>query len=358
MWNESHTLSRRGFLTAAAGGVALSLLPAAPPRRAAAATTAAATTAALACWGDSLTYGAGGGGVTYPDLLAARFGVTVYNGGVIGERSSGVAARQGGRLPVVSVPAPFGEPLPPRTFRVNLDQALPWYERTMVIQEEGTLHGNLGGVPGILNKQGDYRNEFTPYYFTRDNGADRPPPGTFSTDTGVEYEGVDQIIWCGHNDLRLIDAPNVPPGLGAPAQDLVWDNLAKMAAYAEGAAGPDRYLVLSLLNGKGAGNGRTTTGRPTEYYENVVMSLNPRLAAELGPAHYLDVRTWLVQEALAYGGLEPTAQDLRDIEEDIPPSSLTVPSNTDSHLNALGYTLLARYLGDRLVQLGWYPANG
>lgn len=344
-----HSLSRRGFLAAAAGGVALSVLPAAPRR------AAAAPTATLACWGDSLTYGVGGGGVTYPDLLASELGVSVYNGGIIGERSSGVAARQGGRLPVVSVPAPFGEPLPPRTFRVNLDQALPWYERTMVIQEEGTLHGELAGVPGTLNKQGDYRNEFTPYYFTRDTGTDRPRPGTFAADIGVQYAGVDQIIWCGHNDLRLIDAPNVPPGLGVPTQDLVWENIAKMRAYAEASAGPDRYLVLSLLNGKGAGNGKTTTGRPTEYYKNVVLSLNPRLAAELGLEHYLDVRTWLVQDALAYGGLEPTQKDLRDIEEDIPPSSLTVPSAKDPHLNALGYTLLAQYLADRLVELGWYP---
>lgn len=345
------SLSRRDLLGAAAGGLALSLLPIRSGAAAAGSRAPAARAASLACWGDSLTYGVGGAGVTYPDLLGNQLGRSTYNGGVIGERSSGVATRQGGRRPDVRVPAPTGQALPPNTFKVNVDQASPWWARAMVIQEEGTLPGALAGVHGVLNKQGNYRDEFSPYYFTRDQGTERPRAGQFTADIGVEYAGVDQIIWCGHNDLRLVDAPNVPPSAGRKAQALVTDNVALMVDYARATGA--RYFVLSVLNGKGAGNGSTTTGRPTEYYRNVVLSLNPTLAATYGPEHYLDIRTWLVRDALAYAGILPTEKDRRDMEEDIPPSSLTVPGGEDPHLNQQGYELVAAYLAERLLELGW-----
>lgn len=48
---------------------------------------------AIACWGDSLTEGAGGGGTTYPGVLATLTGRQVYNGGVGGDESSDVLTR-------------------------------------------------------------------------------------------------------------------------------------------------------------------------------------------------------------------------------------------------------------------------
>lgn len=48
----------------------------------------------IACWGDSLTAGAGAGaGNSYPDVLAQLSGFAVYNGGINGDRSFQIAAR-------------------------------------------------------------------------------------------------------------------------------------------------------------------------------------------------------------------------------------------------------------------------
>jgi len=47
----------------------------------------------IACWGDSLTEGTGGGGTTYPDVLATALDRVVYNGGVGGDTSTQIRTR-------------------------------------------------------------------------------------------------------------------------------------------------------------------------------------------------------------------------------------------------------------------------
>lgn len=51
--------------------------------------------AVIVALGDSLTYGTGGGGVNYPQVLQERTGRTVINAGIPGETSGGAAARLG-----------------------------------------------------------------------------------------------------------------------------------------------------------------------------------------------------------------------------------------------------------------------
>ena len=55
---------------------------------------------AVACWGDSLTAGAGGDGVTYPQVLAERIAekytaVPVHNLGIGGENTVTILGRAG-----------------------------------------------------------------------------------------------------------------------------------------------------------------------------------------------------------------------------------------------------------------------
>jgi hypothetical protein len=66
-------------------------------------------------------------------------------------------------------------------------------------------------------------------------------------------------------------------------------------------------------NGEGEGTG-------TGAYTNIT-TINSYLAATyLG--HYLDVREYLVQSGLSAAGITPSAQDLTDISNDVPPSDL------------------------------------
>ena len=49
----------------------------------------------IASWGDSLTAGAGGNGVNYPDILSKLLNLKVLNYGVGGEGTANIARRQG-----------------------------------------------------------------------------------------------------------------------------------------------------------------------------------------------------------------------------------------------------------------------
>ena len=85
---EVGKLSRRALLgrTAAAAGLAAAGMVMRP-------TAAAASGIRIACWGDSLTEGAGGDGVTYPGVLAELTGRFLFNGGVGGWPARPIGSR-------------------------------------------------------------------------------------------------------------------------------------------------------------------------------------------------------------------------------------------------------------------------
>lgn len=285
--------------------------------------TQAGAVTSLATWGDSLTAGSGGDGTTYPDVLADLTGLPVFNGGVPGERSAGVAAREGGQPAPITVAG--GEIPAEGDVEVELGDVV-------VIRDQGTLEGTLMGVHGVLSK--DQSRTFGKYTFTRDEAGDpvEVPDGTpFITDVGVDNQNAGAIIWVGHNDIVKGN------------EDVVLDNIASMVDYVKDSG---NYLVLGLSNGTGAEKG-------TPFYKTGIEMVNPALEEAYGPDHYLDVRRWLIDEGLQAAGIEPTEQDERDIANDVPPTSLRDP-NAAGHLNADGYRVLAGYIYDFLSEKGWF----
>lgn len=277
----------------------------------------------IATWGDSLTAGNGGDGTTYPDVLAEDSGLTVFNGGVAGERSAGIAARQGGAPALLTVD---GGELPAEG-GVEVDPA----GDVVIIRDEGELTGTVLDVHGTLTKDQSRNNG--PYTFTRDEAGDAVPvpDGTpFVTDIGVDNRDVGTIIWAGHNDIRYGGA------------DQVIENIRAMVDYLD----TDYYVVLGLTNGENAGKG-------SDYYAEGVEGVNATLEQEYGPDHYLDVREYLVADGLEVAGIEPTADDEEDLAVDIVPLSLRDEGSV-GHLNATGYTVLANYLDEFLQSKGWY----
>lgn len=284
---------------------------------------AAGPVTSLVCWGDSLTAGSGGDGTTYPDTLADLTGLPVFNGGVPGERSAGIAARQGGQPAPTTV---VGGSIP-----AEGGVEVKFGGDVVIIRDEGTLTGTLMDIHGVLSKdQSKVKGKYT---FTRDEPGDAvevPPDTPFITDISTEYQDAGVIIWAGHNDVRL----------GGGQQAL--DNIAKMVDYVDEGG---HYLVLGLSNGTGAEEG-------TPFYQEGIEMVNPTLEETYGPDHYLDVRRWLIDEGLAAAGLEPTEQDKLDIANDVPPTSLRDPSAA-GHLNADGYRVLAEYIQSVLTERGW-----
>src|ERR1035437_2659914 len=188
----------------------------------------------IAAWGDSLTAGAGGAGVTYPNALQTDLsGRSVYNGGVGGETSTQIETR-------------------------------------MV--------------------------------------AD------------TTKAGYTVIIWAGRNNYS--------------ATTTVEADIATMVA----SLGSNRhYLIMSVMNGSYGANEQIGG---TGY--NQIQSINTYLAATY-PGHYIDIREYIIQYGLIDAGITPTSQDLTDITNDVPPTSLRYDS---VHLNAAGYTIVARQVAN------------
>lgn len=103
------------------------------------------------------------------------------------------------------------------------------------------------------------------------------------------------IIWVGRNNFN--DGVTVQSDVSSMVSAL----------------GHERYLVLSVLNASAEGSGSPNWAR--------ILALNSNLENIYGATHYRDIRTWLVNSALAVVGVTPTSQDLTDVANDVIPAS-------------------------------------
>ena len=124
------------------------------------------------------------------------------------------------------------------------------------------------------------------------------------------------IIWAGRNNYA--------------SGSTVQADIAAMVA----ALGHDRYLVLSILNSSAEPSGNANY--------NLIVALNSALATTYG-SKFVDVRDYLINDALAALGITPTAKELIDIGKDFVPDSL----RSDSiHLDNDGYQAVVLKLNE------------
>lgn len=138
------------------------------------------------------------------------------------------------------------------------------------------------------------------------------------------------VIWAGTNNFLF------------PAQ--VKSDIAEMVA----SLGHSFFLVLGVLNQD------TENERQGGAWYQTLVDLNDDLASAYGQ-WFVDIRRLLIDEGLTRAGIEPTAQDLIDIGNDVPPSSLR--SDT-LHLNTAGYGVVAQIVRERLEALGVAAGQG
>ena len=102
-----------------------------------------------------------------------------------------------------------------------------------------------------------------------------------------------------------------------------------IASMVNALAAPKRFLILSIENASREGLG-------TGAY-SAITQLNADLAATY-PNNFLDIRELVVTQGLAFEGISPTPQDLTDMANDVPPTSLRFDI---IHLNHFGYDFVA-----------------
>ncbi|MFT3982804.1 MAG: hypothetical protein QM697_02760 [Lachnospiraceae bacterium] len=270
----------------------------------------------ILCWGDSLTEGTGGEGVTYPDTLAKLSGAEVLNYGVYAELASCIAARQGGNpmhiKETVTIPAAI-EPV-----EIGLENAKDNPEMLLVFGEAGINPCSISGIEGTLSidSQTGIR------YFTRGAAGE-----------AVTVESRSPVLFHAMRDKREDDILVIFSGTNdSPDTSNIRDVIAYQRAMID-YAGTENYVIIGMTRKK---------------YMPQIEAVNQLLAEEYGE-HFLDVRTYLLQNGLQEAGVTATEQDREDLKNGEIPASLR--SDEDGHGTSAFYRIIGEQLHKKLLAL-------
>lgn len=305
----------------------------------------------IVCWGDSLTYGAGGNGTSYPKVIenlikenitekydlkkimnasddsdvdwsaynAGR--VSVINMGIGGERSDTIAGRAG-VIPftVDAVTIPADREAVPVSFEIkNGQQVMP------LLQGDGGVNPvKLGGVSGKLsfetNEDGTVR-----YFFTRGQSGDEvtvEKGGEMICAAAEKYRDSVAVIMMGGNG-------------GHNTLDELIDQYRAMLTRQD--SNGERYIIVGYHG---------TLGALTRYSD-----VEDRFKAEFGD-HYISLADYFFSEdALNDAGIEITDELRTEFESGKCP---TVFLSDAVHFNATGYELVGKLVYERMDALGYF----
>lgn len=270
----------------------------------------------IVCWGDSLTYGQGGNGITYPSVLGEKTGLEVINYGIQGETARQIGIRMG--VWPMSVGA-FEIPAETAPVEVSLWQ---WGEDPIMMRlgDCGINPCYIAGVEGTLS----YAAEENKYYFTRTEEGDAI---AVMDQTEVEtYASGDK----NPSDIIVLFAgTNLPPDKDTVGELIQMEH--QMIEY----LGSERYVVIGLTS--------------KTLIEDVEL-INESLAEAFGE-HFLDIRSYLLENGLRDAGIEPTKKDQRNIAKGEIPPSLRVD---EVHGTEDFYRIIGECVYRKLIDLGYF----
>lgn len=278
----------------------------------------------IICWGDSLTYGWQGEGVSYPLVLRERLkngglDIPVVNMGSPGEDSLTIAGRSGG------IPFLVAEDVVIGADTVPVEIAISSYDGRRVMpsltKDVGINECFIGGIAGTL-KIVEHRNPESAYTFTRSTPGEAVTvsAGTeIVTEAGIHYQDYLSVLFIGTN------------GGYDSLDDLVAQQNAIIASRT---ANTDRFLIVGLTYG---------TGEEQRAYDHAMY-------AEYGE-RYFNLREYLCTYGMADAGLTPTANDLHEMQVGSVPGSLR---SDLIHFNAAGYALVGDAIYEKMNALGYF----
>lgn len=266
--------------------------------------------------GDSLTAGS-----EWCDRLKGLLGqqvIGVNNRGIGGDTSIDLASRMGA-IPFFISPVTIPES---GSVNITLNSTLPLLQNKFAPgrQFNGDLrYGNyiIAGIEGTIKHTGGISifDDNHVYTFTRVSPGDSVEikneiavPKNYDS----EYNKRIKIIWLGTNDVSS-DVFN---------EDDLITNIRTIIGTTK------RFIVLGLMC--------------ITIYENI-KDLNYKLARAFG-LHFLDIRHYMLNDALGDANIEPTEQDKSDIALGQVPKSLRID---DVHLNKVGYNLVGEQVYKR-----------
>lgn len=269
----------------------------------------------IICWGDSLTYGQGGNGVTYPSVLAEILHAEVINYGIQGETARQIAIRMG------ALPMSAGAFLIPQETS-PVEVSLWQNGEDPIMMRLGDCAINpcyIEGIEGTLS----YRAEDNKYYFTRSEAGEEKEiaEGTIIETYASRDKKTSDII-------VLFAGTNLPPDRHTVGELI--DTEKQMLEYLRA----DRYVVVGLTS---------KTLIPD------IEPINEALAEAFGE-HFLDIRSYLLENGLQDAGIEPVKKDRKNLAKGEIPSSLRVD---EVHGNEAFYRIIGEQVYQKLKDLGY-----
>lgn len=274
----------------------------------------------IICWGDSLTAGAGGNGVVYPDVLSNLLNVKVLNFGVGGEGAAQIAYRQGA-MPIYFAPVMIPADLTPVEVNViNKDGNNAGIVRQ---NNTGVNPCKVGDIVGNLT----FDKEAEKYYFTR-----------LKSGEAVEFKENTQLITSAMQDMSNNDILVIYSGTNNQPNGTTIRNVIDIQRQMIEYAGADDYIIV---------------GMTSKYYMPDIENVNIALRNEYGDK-FLDFRTYLLEYGLKEADITPTDQDLEDIKNGEIPTSLRADN---VHGNGYYYKMLGELLADKVIELGYLTSD-
>ena len=303
----------------------------------------------IACWGDSITYGLGGqenafiksdNGVidasdwSYPDTLKYYTGLDVYNLGVCGETSYDIALRQGGIKMYVGKQVTVK-----RGVRAQIN----------IVDEYGSqvMLENFNGYETDNDEPANvvYIND-TPFQLEADNGKLYISVYGDSSNKSIKIKKGTQVVTKAAHDISG-DVLVIQMGSNGGWDD--YDELIQQYKAMIDNSGTECYIIIG------------DTDNPDEsvdsayYTDSSEVGIDDTLwEAALREAfgeHFINMRVYMIENALSTAGLEPTQEDIDNIDDGRVPESL---KHDFTHLNSYGYYAVGVAVYNKGIELGYW----
>ena len=303
----------------------------------------------IACWGDSITYGLGGqentfiksdNGVidasdwSYPDTLKYYTGLDVYNLGVCGETSYDIALRQGGIKMYVGK-------------QVTVKQGVR--AQINIVDEYGSqvMLENFNGYETDNDEPANvvYIND-TPFQLEADNGKLYISVYGDRSNKSIKIKKGTQVVTKAAHDISR-DVLVIQMGSNGGWDD--YDELIQQYKAMIDNSGTECYIIIG------------DTDNPDEsvdsayYTDSSEVGIDDTLwEAALREAfgeHFINMRVYMIENALSTAGLEPTQEDIDNIDDGRVPESL---KHDFTHLNSYGYYAVGVAVYNKGIELGYW----
>ena len=283
----------------------------------------------IVCWGDSLTAGAGGNGVTYPLALESLIrekiknaGIPVVNMGVGGESSITIAGRNG------AIPYILSEnlciPADSTPVEINFTSIGGQHVAPLRQGHAGVNPVIIGGIEGTLSVvQESYVSKEYSYRFSRSVSGESItiPSGTqITTAANFQYLDYLPVIYIGQNRGY------------ADFDDLIRQ---QRAIIDHQTANRDQFIIVGLHTGTYEDRSALEQAMQNEYGDQ-----------------YINLRAYMSTRAMADAGLTPTPEDIKLMESGATPYSLMVADRC--HFNSTAYQLIAKLIYHTMDKLGYF----